>query len=141
MGKRKKWLRQRNIHHNAMYRWIKKKEQWLKLSREDMRQSHIKINRFRGLFHDQEIKVLSSITSRRLEGLRVSYMWITCKMMEQVKKDQPLLYVMNPNKYNFKKGWVTRFCKRHNLSVQRRKNKKKKQCMRDYISFRTIIGG
>ena len=62
-----------------------------------MRQSHIKINRFRGLFHDQKIKVLSSITSRRLEGLRVSYMWITCKMMEQVKKDQPLLYVMNPN--------------------------------------------
>ena len=36
------------------------------------------------------------------------------------------MYVMNPNKYTFKKGWVRRFCKRHNLSVQRRKNKKKK---------------
>ena len=67
------------------------------------------------LLHDKFLK-------RRSQGWRVTYAWLRAQMKILCEKHKPEHY--DPTKHKFKNSWVRRFCRRKNISLRKKGNKK-----------------
>ena len=77
----------------------------------------------KGRYHECEIKLHSLYRFRRAQGLKVTYAWLSARMMQICRRDRP--QGKNFDDYTgFKQGWCRRFCLRWNISLQIRTKKK-----------------
>ena len=120
---RAKWLSDFHIHKSQMSKWQRLADgEWLNHTQKEL--SSLKNReRGKGLYHEQEVKLHNMYTQRRSLGYKVSYKWISSRMLNICTKDKPggkdFL-----NYSGFKSSWVRRWCKRWHVSCQRRTNRK-----------------
>ena len=80
--------------------------------------------RITGQFPKQQKKTFDDIKERRFHGKPVSTKWIRRRMKYHCETDKPQGYTSTKNK--FKEHWVKKYMKRHQLSIRRKTNIKKK---------------
>ena len=121
-GKKCAWLKKRNIPSSNMERWAKDMPKWEKLTQKDLRKSFTNSRKNKGLFHEMEELLHVKFLERRSQGWRVSYAWLQVQMKLLCEKHQPEHY--DPTIYKFRNSWVRRFCRRWNISLRKKGNKK-----------------
>lgn len=119
--KRYQWLQRNQIPKSDIYRWVAD----LKSNEFDTASNlrkRVRRTTGKGKFPEGENDLNDWYVKRRSEGYRVSYKLLKIKMRSiMINRDDP---DFDPTIHKFEQNWCIGFCKRKNISLQRKTNSK-----------------
>ena len=120
-GEKGRFAKKIGLQERTLRRWVNDMDRYEKCRR---RTRYIMKKKRLGKFYSEQAEVFKQFNARRQKGGKVDYLWLQKKMMHICQKRKPHGY--DPLKHKFLDHWSVAFCKRWNISLQRKTNKKSK---------------
>jgi hypothetical protein len=138
------FCRQNNLDKNCISRWLKKKKYLYSMTDRELRRRKISdienMWKKHSIFPVQQKKLYDEFIRRRSLGLNCGHKWLRIKMnyicKEDAQKNEEFAKNFNNKERKFGTSWTSRFCKRWDISSQKRTTKSTKNV---FVTLHAII--
>ena len=123
-GKKSRFAKKVGVPERTLRNWVKNMDRYEKCRRRT--RYYMKKKRV-GKFFSEQVEVFKQFNARRQKGGKVDHFWLRKKMKFMCEKRKHEAY--DPQKHKFTQPWSMAYCKRWNISQQRKTNKKSKSVL------------